>query len=46
MKREIEHPHLGATYKVVRMKDKSYGVEAAIPGAFPATVTGLATNED
>jgi hypothetical protein len=46
MKRYLEHPHLGATYKVIRMKDKSYGVEVAIPGAFPATITGLATKED
>jgi hypothetical protein len=46
MKKERDHPHLGATYKVVRMKDKSYGVEVAIPGAFPATITGLATEED
>ena len=46
IKRSREHPHLGATYKIIRMKDKSYGVEVAIPDAFPATVTGLATKED
>ena len=28
------------------MKDKSYGVEVAIPDAFPATVTALAAKED
>jgi len=28
------------------MKDKSYGVEVAIPDAFPAMVTGLATEAD
>ena len=46
IKRGLQHPHLGATYRVIRMKDKSYGVEVAIPDAFPATVTGLATKED
>ena len=46
MKREQEHPHLGATYKIIRMKDKSYGVEVSIPDAFPAMITGLATKED
>lgn len=46
IKRGLEHPHLGATYKIIRMKDKSFGVEVKIPGAFPATVTGLATKED
>jgi len=44
--REREHPHLGATYKVIRMNDRSYGIEVAIPDVFPATVTGLATKED
>jgi hypothetical protein len=44
--REREHPHLGATYKITRMNDRSYGVEVAIPGAFPATITGLPTKED
>jgi len=44
--REREHPHLGATYKVIRMNDRSYGIEVAIPDAFPATITGLATKED
>ena len=28
------------------MNDKSYGIEVAIPDAFPAMVTGLATKED
>jgi hypothetical protein len=46
IKRGLEHPHLGATYKIIRMKDKSYGVEVSIPDAFPATVTGLATRAD
>ena len=46
MKKERDHPHLGASYKVIRMKDKSYGVEVAIPDAFPAMITGLATKED
>jgi hypothetical protein len=46
MKREREHPHLGATYKVIRMKDKSYGLEVIVPDAFAATITGLATKED
>lgn len=42
-KRERKHPHLGASYKIIRMKDKSYGVEVTIPGAYPAVVTGMAT---
>ena len=44
--KEREHPHLGATYKITRMNDRSYGVEVSIPDAFPATITGLATKED
>ena len=28
------------------MNDRSYGIEVAIPDAFPATITGLATKED
>ena len=44
--REREHPHLGATYKITCMNDRSYGIEVAIPDAFPATITGLATKED
>ena len=46
IKRGQEHPHLGATSKIIRMKDRSYGVEVTIPGAFPATITGLATQKD
>ncbi len=44
--KEREHPHLGATYKITRMNDRSYGIQVAIPDAFPATITGLATKED
>ncbi len=44
--REREHPHLGATYKVIRTNDRSYGIEVSIPNAFPAKITGLATEED
>jgi hypothetical protein len=44
--RERQHPHLGATYKITRMNDRSYGIEVAIPDAFPATITGLATEEN
>ncbi len=47
IQKELKHPHLGATYKVVRMKDKSYGVSRGNPGRRPsATITGLATKED
>jgi hypothetical protein len=38
-----EHPHAGATYRVVRQKDLSFGVEVNVPGSFPAMVTSFAT---
>jgi hypothetical protein len=40
-----EHPHAGATFRVVPQKDLSFGVEVKVPGSFPAMVTSLATEQ-
>jgi hypothetical protein len=41
----LNHPHADATYRIVPLKDKAYGVEVAIPNASSATVTSFATEE-
>jgi hypothetical protein len=38
-----EHPHAGATYRVVPQNDFSFGVEVNVPGSSPAMVTSFAT---
>lgn len=38
-----QHPHFGATYKIARKIDDSFGVEVTIPGAHTVDVTGFAT---
>jgi hypothetical protein len=38
-----QHPHFGATYKIVRLIDDTFGVEVTIPGAPFVNVTGFGT---
>jgi hypothetical protein len=40
-----EHPHAGATYRVVSQKDLTFGVEVNVPGSFPTMVTSFATEQ-
>jgi hypothetical protein len=40
-----EHPHTGASYRVLPQENSTYGVEVLVPGAFPALVTSFATEE-
>jgi len=37
------HPHTGATYRVMRRPDNSYGAEVIIEGMNPTFITGFAT---
>jgi hypothetical protein len=39
----MAHPHAEATYRVVSLKDGVFGVEIAVPGTHPATVSKFAT---
>src|SRR5579863_10352688 len=36
------HPHTGATYRVTRRPDNSYGAEVIIEGMNPTLITGFA----
>jgi hypothetical protein len=38
-----QHPHAEATYRVIRRPDMSFGAEVTIPGMYPTTITGFAT---
>jgi hypothetical protein len=38
-----QHPHFGATYKIARQIDGSFGVEVTFPSAPFVTVAGFAT---
>lgn len=40
-----QHPHFGATYKVSRQADDSFGVEVTFPVAPRVNVTGFASEE-
>ena len=40
-----EHPHAGATYSVISLKDMTYGVEVVIPGSHPTMVTSFTTEQ-
>ncbi len=40
------HPHAEATYRVVPLDGGTFGVEVAIPGAQPATVSKFAIEAD
>jgi hypothetical protein len=37
------HPHAGATYRVIRRPDMSFGAEVTILGMSPTVITGFAT---
>ncbi len=41
-----DHPHLGASYKIIPQKDEAFGVEVTIPEMATTTVTGFATAAD
>jgi hypothetical protein len=38
-----QHPHIGATYRVLQRPDMSFGAEVAIFGMNPTVITGFAT---
>jgi hypothetical protein len=40
-----DHPHAGASYRVVVQEDSTYGVEVMVPCCYPALVTSFATEE-
>jgi hypothetical protein len=40
-----EHPHTGASYRVVAQENSTYGVEVIVPGTSPALVTSFATED-
>ena len=37
------HPHAEATYRVIPLKDGTFGVEVSIPDTYPTTVSNFAT---
>ncbi len=39
----MTHPHAGATYRTVPLKDGSFGVEIVIPGSYPTTMSSFST---
>ena len=41
-----DHPHLGATYKIIRRKDKSFVVQVSVPDAFPAIIMSFRVKAD
>jgi hypothetical protein len=40
------HPHAEATYRVVPLKDGTFGVEVVIPETYPTTVSAFATEAE
>ena len=40
-----EHPHTGASYRIVTQDNSTYAVEVLVPGTYPALVTSFATEE-
>ena len=38
---ERRHPHNGASYRILRERDATFGVEVTIPDANPTTVMSL-----
>jgi hypothetical protein len=42
---EKQHPHLGATYKIARLADQTFGVGVTIPGAEFVNVPGFPSEE-
>src|SRR3954447_24011115 len=41
-----KHPHAEASYRIVFLADKGYGVEVSIPDTSPTTVTSFATEQE
>jgi hypothetical protein len=41
-----EHPHTGASCRVVIQENSTFGVEVVVPAAFPALVTSFASEEN
>jgi hypothetical protein len=41
-----KHPHAEATYRIVFLEDKGYGVQVSIPDTSPTTVTIFATEQE
>ena len=41
-----EHPHTGASYRVVIQENSTFAVEVVVPGTFPALVTSFASEEN
>lgn len=39
----MTHPHAGATYHTVPLKDGSFGVQIVIPGSYPTTMSSFST---
>jgi len=40
-----EHPHTGASYRVVIQENLTYGVEVVVPSCYPALVTSFSSEE-
>jgi hypothetical protein len=40
-----QHPHFGASYKIVRQTDNSFAVEVTFPIAPPVNMTGFASEQ-
>lgn len=43
---ERKHPHAEATYRIIQLDDRKYGVEVTIPDSHPARITSFATEAD
>ena len=39
----MAHPHAEATYRTVPLEGGTFGVEIAIPGTYPTTMSGFGT---
>jgi hypothetical protein len=42
---ENQHPHTGATYRIISQQHGTYGVEVKISGTHPTLVTNFATED-
>ncbi|MCC6470459.1 MAG: hypothetical protein IT563_19225 [Alphaproteobacteria bacterium] len=43
---EKKHPHADAVYKIIELKDQTYGVEVTIPDSYPTTISSFATKAE
>ena len=43
---ERKHPHAEATYKIIQLKDQTYGVEVTIPESYPTMITSFANEAE